>query len=170
MTKKKLLKLITDEEREILKNYMLRDNLYKQKIYYNKYIKELKNKYTNPTRKYLYLVIIFFILTSVTFAFKSYSKTNTHTLTKNENNLMHYEKTADKVKTLNQIKKKTNKVNKIPKIYTSKITFNYGYCTKNECIINVLNHKKQINEYITLSINNKKMVLNLKKGMTVTLD
>jgi len=170
MTKKKLLKLITDEERENLKSYMLKDNLYKQNVYYNKYIKELKNKYINPVTKYLYFIIILFILTSVTFIFKSYSETNTRVLTEKKSNLIQYEKKDNEVKTLSQIKKKTNNINKISKIHASKITFNYGYCTKNECIINVLNHKKQINEYITLSIDNKKMILNLRKGMTVTLN
>jgi hypothetical protein len=171
MKKDKLLKLITDEEREILKSAMLKDNLYRQNTYYNEYIKKLQNKYVHPLRKYSLPIVIFITLIASIVIFKIYPE-RIKSFSTSLNNFLDSNKIINEFKHIlgNKLVSTniTEKVDKPKKV--SKMTFNYGYCTEKECTINVFNHEKRINQYITLHIKNKEMVLGLRKGMLFTLD
>lgn len=165
----KLLALITDEERDILKSAMLKDNLYKGNTYYNEYIKKLQKKYISPFRRWLALIIGVFILISFLILYKLSPQNYKSFIDNQLNELKEISKTykngfttkqADNVKEIPTVSKKP----------TPKLTYNYGYCLEKECTINVFNRTKRVDEFITLSIKNKNFVLSLKKGDVITLN
>ncbi len=63
----RLSNFMTDDEKDILKSMMLKDNLYRQDIYYNNYLKQLEKKYLKKNTKYFYIVLILIIASFVYF-------------------------------------------------------------------------------------------------------
>jgi len=160
-----LSKFMTDDEKEILKSMMLKDNLYRQDIYYKKYLQQLEKKYLKKKSKYI-LGFVIVIVISLGVYLIYIKNVNVLSFFSSKEVLVPHE-SFHKTETISRDKKDLHQ--KVKQKTSVILKFNFGYCTDKECVVNVYNSVKKRDEYITLNIKYKEYILTLHKGVLFKL-